>query len=587
MVEHGHAGGDVRGAACRRRSPALACARPGSIGRGHSAASVAHSSVASKDGPRHFGPQRNSVDAGMKGRVRVSLRAPSWRSALPARAAARPVGAAAAQRGDAQRRLHVAGRIARRGRGAARRVVACIPRCGSRSVRARGRRGAQLSRAARHPLRPARRTADGRRRARPADRLRGKTRRLGVAVHRGARGRRARLGAARRERDHDRGHRHRRRPHRARPRGEESRRLQPANRPTDVRDAIGHGTFVAALAAGSVTNGEGIAGFGGDAKLMIVKAGRGRRRRSTTSTRRPRSRTRSTTARGSSTSASAEPTTSTTEQRRDRLRGDARRARRRRGRQPLRTTAIRVSYPAALLQPLGSKGVGGTGLAVAASTESGARAAVLEHGHVPLARRAGRRRLLGAVSSTSPAASFPRVTLPGSLRGLYGYGSGTSFAAPEVAGAAALVMAANPSSARRRRANPQAERIRRRRVDAGARLRRARRRAAVELAPGTSPRPRSAGLKLAARVVSDSAIDGALSSLAPAVVTAGRSLRVRPRHAAGRGRGSRTARHGATDGARLTLVAGEAALKLRARWTRRGRPRAGREQAVTARRASS
>ena len=34
--------------------------------------------------------------------------------------------------------------------------------------------------------------------------------------------------------------------------------------------------------------------------------------------------------------------------------------------------------------------------------------------------------------------------LPGA-RGLYGYASGTSFAAPEVAGAAALVWAANPS----------------------------------------------------------------------------------------------------------------------------------------------
>jgi Subtilisin-like serine proteases len=44
---------------------------------------------------------------------------------------------------------------------------------------------------------------------------------------------------------------------------------------SDVRDAIGHGTFVAALAAGSVTNGEGIAGFGGDAQLLIIKAGVG------------------------------------------------------------------------------------------------------------------------------------------------------------------------------------------------------------------------------------------------------------------------------------------------------------------------
>jgi subtilisin family serine protease len=36
------------------------------------------------------------------------------------------------------------------------------------------------------------------------------------------------------------------------------------------------------------------------------------------------------------------------------------------------------------------------------------------------------------------------VTLPGSTAGLYGFGTGTSFATPEVAGAAALVMAANP-----------------------------------------------------------------------------------------------------------------------------------------------
>src|SRR5207302_1815628 len=42
-----------------------------------------------------------------------------------------------------------------------------------------------------------------------------------------------------------------------------------------VADTVGHGTFVAALAAGSVTNGEGIAGFGGDAKLMVVQASAG------------------------------------------------------------------------------------------------------------------------------------------------------------------------------------------------------------------------------------------------------------------------------------------------------------------------
>ena len=35
------------------------------------------------------------------------------------------------------------------------------------------------------------------------------------------------------------------------------------------------------------------------------------------------------------------------------------------------------------------------------------------------------------------------MKLPGSAKGLYGYSSGTSFAAPQVAGAAALVWAAN------------------------------------------------------------------------------------------------------------------------------------------------
>ena len=41
----------------------------------------------------------------------------------------------------------------------------------------------------------------------------------------------------------------------------------------DVTDTNGHGTFVAALAAGSSTNGDGIAGVGGEARLMVVQAG--------------------------------------------------------------------------------------------------------------------------------------------------------------------------------------------------------------------------------------------------------------------------------------------------------------------------
>jgi subtilisin family serine protease len=47
------------------------------------------------------------------------------------------------------------------------------------------------------------------------------------------------------------------------------------NRSSDVTDTVGHGTFVASLAAGSSTNGEGMAGLGGDARLIGIKAGGG------------------------------------------------------------------------------------------------------------------------------------------------------------------------------------------------------------------------------------------------------------------------------------------------------------------------
>jgi subtilisin family serine protease len=52
--------------------------------------------------------------------------------------------------------------------------------------------------------------------------------------------------------------------------------------------------------------------------------------------------------------------------------------------------------------------------------------------------------VLGAHSSDSSPLLFPRTALPG-VDGLYGYGSGTSFAAPLVAGAAALVWGADPA----------------------------------------------------------------------------------------------------------------------------------------------
>ena len=202
-------------------------------------------------------------------------------------------------------------------------------------------------------------------------------------------------------------------------------------RSSDVRDVNGHGTFVASVAAAA----------SGDAKLLVIKSGSDG---------------------GSFTDIDEAagiiyavdhgarilnlsvggPTTSKTERRAIKYAVDH---------GALVVTAVGnegqsgnpVEYPAALVQPVGSDGAGGAGLAVTASTSGGRHAAFANTGSwVSLA--APGEHVLAALSSASSPLLFPRTPLVG-VSGLYGYGSGTSFAAPLVSGAAALVWAADPS----------------------------------------------------------------------------------------------------------------------------------------------
>jgi subtilisin family serine protease len=92
-------------------------------------------------------------------------------------------------------------------------------------------------------------------------------------------------------------------------------------------------------------------------------------------------------------------------------------------------------YPAAL--------IGATGLVVGASNAAGERASFSTTGAYVDVLAPG-VDVLGALASGISSTFFTPVATPNST-GTYGYGSGTSYAAPEAAGAAALVWAANPN----------------------------------------------------------------------------------------------------------------------------------------------
>ena len=342
--------------------------------------------------------------------------------------------------------------------------------------------------------------------------------------------------------------------------------FSPRTGATDVRDTMGHGTFVAALAAGSVTNGEGIAGFGGDAKLMIVKAGAGDGVLTDLDEAAAivyavdhgariinlsfGGRTRTATEESAINYATTRGVLIVAAAGNHFLNGNP------------------TVYPAALVQPLESRGVGGTGLSVAASTVSGTRAAFSSTGtYVSLA--APGEGVFSAVSSTSPMTIFPRVALPGSLRGLYGYGSGTSFAAPEVAGAAALVMAANPLLGAQDVARVLKESASGRGawtpelgfgvVDVAA---------AVEAARGAQSTPARAALTLVARIAHRRVtLSADLSPVDAAVASGGRRVAFARYDAARKAWRLIGAMETSADGrAVLTLSQAQTSLRLRARW---------------------
>jgi subtilisin family serine protease len=199
-----------------------------------------------------------------------------------------------------------------------------------------------------------------------------------------------------------------------------------------VSDDTGHGTFVASVAAGASSNGSVLRGFGGDAKLMIVQANRD-----------PNTFDDVDEAAGIvwavdhganiiNLSIGGADTSQVEQQ----------------------AIQYAIAHNVLLVAAAGNTGLGGNvpsypaalvganGLAVGATMANGKRASFSTAASYVSVAAPG-VSVLGATTSTASSSEFPRAITHGT--GLYAWGTGTSYSAPQVSGAAALVWAANPS----------------------------------------------------------------------------------------------------------------------------------------------
>lgn len=205
-----------------------------------------------------------------------------------------------------------------------------------------------------------------------------------------------------------------------------------ANGVSTVNDTVGHGTFVASLAAGA-SDANGMSGFGGDAQLMVVEANRGGAGFSDIDESNAiiwavdhGANIINLSLGGAQTSQVERNAVDYATQHGVLLVASA-------GNSAQQGNP--TVYPAALL--------GTSGLVVGASNTAGARAPFSTTGLFVDVLAPG-VDVLGALASGISSTFFTPIATPGAT-GTYAYGSGTSYAAPEAAGAAALVWAANPS----------------------------------------------------------------------------------------------------------------------------------------------